>query len=111
KSPEPRQFLRTTSLPDRAKSATSDMALEPFSTLLPPGVALRDALRCQTENPHDPSGQPASHSLPQSSPRIPLAQSTSLWLYAGTTIAAGWPPHARRFDRSMSLNSSRRENV
>src|SRR5450631_1754874 len=111
KSPAPRQSLRTTSLPDRAKSASSGRAPEPSSTLPPPDAALRDAPRCQTENPHDRSAPPASH-FPRGSVRpIPPAQSKSLSPYAGTTTADGSPPHAARCGRSMSLNSIRRENV
>src|ERR1035438_8963080 len=102
KSPAPRQSLRTTSLPDPAESASSGTAPALSSTLLPPGAALRDAPRCQTENPHDPSARPALHSLPGSDPRTPPARSMSLSLYAGTTTAAGSPPHATRCGRPGS---------
>src|ERR1017187_323570 len=111
KSPAPRQSLRTTYLPDRAKSAWSGTAPEPSSTLLPPGAALHASRRYQTENPHDPSAPPASHRLQRPAPRIPPALSRSLSPYAGTTTAAGSPLHAARCDRSKSSGSTRRANA
>src|SRR5580692_2582169 len=110
KSPALRQSLRTTYLPDRAKSEWSGRAPVPWSALLPPYAALRDARRYQTENRHDRSVPPASHFPKRSGPPIPPAQSKSLSLYAGTTTVVGWRPHAGRCGRSRSSNSTHREN-
>src|SRR5580692_7827117 len=59
KLPIPRQSLRTTSLRDPAGSASSGTALGLSSVPAPPAAALRDAPRCQTAIPPDPSARSA----------------------------------------------------
>src|SRR5215475_8829729 len=53
KLPVLRQSLRTTSLPDHARSRLSGTALEPSLIPLPLYAALHDARHCQKVNPLD----------------------------------------------------------